>query len=894
MSRPIIHLISHTHWDREWYLPLGGFRARLVGALDALLAELDGDPRIRSFLLDGQAVLAEDYLSMRPEHADTVARLVGDGRLRLGPWYVLADEQIPAGESLIRNLLLGGSTARRLGGSSGILYSPDAFGHPAALPAIGREFGLRHAVVWRGLGAEATGNRDLFWWESPDGTRVLTYHLPPDGYEIGAALAGSATGLAAAWGRVSRTVLPRAATRHVAVFVGADHHAPAPGLSDLAGRLATVAPECEFRFSALEEFFEAAESEMPDLAVVRGELRKGAGYTWALQGVHGTRTPLKRRNSRIELELVRLAEPLAAVFGNASDAAVLRRAWLEVVQSHFHDAIGGCAHDAVARAMTVRFDDAEAAVVHVVRRGLDQLAGHDPDLAREREAHGGRLLVWNPAVRRRGGVVVADLTFFRRDVLVGPPGDREPGTGPGFRSVVLEPMQGDSASAELALQVLDVERSLERVDSAYHYPDQDDVDRVRVAFPLPEAVPGMSGRLFGVRPGRRHPLEAFAAAEGRLVWNGRVELGLDQDGTAVLRPKGKVRPFTGLFGFESERDIGDTYTFCPVPRDTIRRPARPVRPRVTASGPLVAGLEWGVTMRCGGAAGGAPGRFAARIRVEAIGDSSVLRCRIALDNQATDHRLRVRFPMGLARASILAGTQFGAVTRSPDGGPGVRRAGRPSRRAAEPAPAHRFVAAAKGERGLALFAPGFFEYEWTARGDLLITLLRSVGELSRANLKTRPGHAGWPTPTPGAQCLGTEILELGLAPIIAADLAAPERLVQLWEDCFLPPVAHWIRNYAPATRPRTGERGCTLEGEGLVVSTFKPADDGDGAVVRVVNMRDAERRGRLRFERPLAAATETRADESPVGELPLEEAGRAVAFPVNGQGMITMRLQWAD
>ncbi|MEO8140199.1 MAG: hypothetical protein ABI742_11160, partial [Gemmatimonadota bacterium] len=67
MPAPIIHLVPHTHWDREWYLPLGGFRARLVGMLDELLAQLEADPRLSSFLLDGQTVLLEDYLALRPE-----------------------------------------------------------------------------------------------------------------------------------------------------------------------------------------------------------------------------------------------------------------------------------------------------------------------------------------------------------------------------------------------------------------------------------------------------------------------------------------------------------------------------------------------------------------------------------------------------------------------------------------------------------------------------------------------------------------------------------------------------------------------------------------------------------------------------------------------------------
>src|SRR5207244_1035300 len=89
----------------------------------------------------------------------------------------------------------------------------------------------------------------------------------------------------------------------------------------------------------------------------------------------------------------------------------------------------------------------------------------------------------------------------------------------------------------------------------------------------------------------------------------------------------------------------------------------------------------------------------------------------------------------------------------PPAGDRVPSAAYPLETPVRTAPAHRFVAAASGPRGIALLAPGFFEYEWTPGGDLVYTLLRSVGELSRADLPTRPGHAGWPTATPLAQCL---------------------------------------------------------------------------------------------------------------------------------------------
>ena len=127
----VFHLVFHTHWDREWYLPRAAFTARLVPVVDQLLDALERDDAFRTFLLDGQTVLLDDYLRVRPEQEARVRRLVTAGRLATGPWYVLADELIPSGESLLRNLLIGSATSRRLGRRLEVMYSPDAFGHPA-------------------------------------------------------------------------------------------------------------------------------------------------------------------------------------------------------------------------------------------------------------------------------------------------------------------------------------------------------------------------------------------------------------------------------------------------------------------------------------------------------------------------------------------------------------------------------------------------------------------------------------------------------------------------------------------------------------------------------------------------------------------------------------------
>ena len=96
-------LVPHTHWDREWYHEAGRFRQRLVALVDELLDAPDGHP----FLLDGQAIVVEDYLDVRPGRRDALAAALRAGRLEAGPWYVLADQLIPSGEAHVRNLRAG-------------------------------------------------------------------------------------------------------------------------------------------------------------------------------------------------------------------------------------------------------------------------------------------------------------------------------------------------------------------------------------------------------------------------------------------------------------------------------------------------------------------------------------------------------------------------------------------------------------------------------------------------------------------------------------------------------------------------------------------------------------------------------------------------------------------
>ena len=871
MTAFIFHLIPHTHWDREWFLPRAAFHARLVSMFDELLERLHADAAFRTFLLDGQTVLVEDYLRARPERENDLKVLVKTGRLQVGPWYVLADELIPSGESLVRNLLLGAADAERLGGRSDVLYSPDAFGHPAALPTLAREFGMKYGVLWRGLGGEPGQDRDFFRWRGTDGKDILLWHLPPAGYEIGAALPGAGARLPDIWTQVRATLVERAAGKHIPLFIGADHHAPHPTLARLRDLLADLEPASAFRVSRLDEFFQAAEAT--SARGIAGELRWSYGYAWTLQGVHGTRAPLKRRHAQVELWLERVAEPLVALARNAGGRdrrPVLETAWRTLVRTQFHDTIAGSTVDAVADAAMQRLTQVAAYAAELTRGALQELAGHDPDVARERaEGTAPALVLWNPAARPRGGVTVADVTLFRRDVLVGPPAvGRTPRQGPGYRPFALYSRDGRA----IPVQVLAQRTTQERIDATRHYPDQDEVDQVRIAFRAP-SLPGLG--LVALTSGAAAPLARGeeVRVRGRSLENRFVEVTLESNGAITLVDRKRNERYVELLRLEDGGDAGDAYTYCPPVRDRVKQSRGPVTVRRLAAGPLVAALEARWEMIRG---------IDARLLVQLYADSPIVRVSLEIDNHNSYHRLRARLATGLGGALATAGTAFGAVPRAAvTADPAAYLRETPVRTA----PAQRFVAAARGGRGLALLAPGFFEYECSTKGDLLVTLLRAVGDLSRSDLPTRPGHAAWPTAAPGAQCIGKTHIDLAIAPVSASDLERGDAVPQLWEDAFLPLYGMWLRDAATLT---LAPLDIALEGSGLVFSALKPAQIGSPMVLRCYNTTDRKTAGAWRFGNGVKTAHRVRADEREAVALVLEQRGNVVRFVAEPHELVSI------
>jgi len=196
----------------------------------------------------------------------------------------------------------------------------------------------------------------------------------------------------------------------------------------------------------------------------------------------------------------------------------------------------------------------------------------------------------------------------------------------------------------------------------------------------------------------------------------------------------------------------------------------------------------------------------------------------------------------------------------------------------------RYVSTANGTRGITVLADGLPEYELKADGTLLVTLLRAFGQMSREGMPERPGHAGWPTPTPDAQCLGPFRASLAVLPHAERHLDDLVDIERVAEAFHAPPLAAMRRSLLAVPQPF---RGPELVGAGLVLSAMKPAERGRGVVLRCYNATERPVAGEWRIPWPLRAAELARLDETPTGALGVTPDG-AIAFEAAPRAIVTV------
>ncbi len=357
-------VVPHTHWDREWYVPFEVFRLRLGAVVDGVLDTLEADESFRSFTLDGQGIVLEDYADVRPENVGRLKALLAAGRLEAGPWYVLPDEILIGSESLVRNLLLGRRVCRRFGVEPTVVgYEPDSFGHPAQLPQVLAGFGLPTFLFSRGMGDQIDEVGVVFRWHAAGAEVVACQFLPH--YDNFARLTTAKEAAERVEAIVERfgTLLERAGQTTVLLANGSDHLPVQPFLPELCRELGP-----SFRIGRYSDF----EPESDGLPVYEGEL-VGSRLQNILRGVNSARMYLKQANERAERRLLGV-ETVAALRtlhdGTRFPHEDVRLAWRDLMRNHPHDSICGCSCDEVHRDMVARYEQLDRTLEIVEREAL--------------------------------------------------------------------------------------------------------------------------------------------------------------------------------------------------------------------------------------------------------------------------------------------------------------------------------------------------------------------------------------------------------------------------------------------------------------------------------------------------------------------------------------------
>ena len=787
-GRAVVHLVPHTHWDREWYEPFQTFRMRLVELVDQLLERMDADPRLR-FTLDGQAATVDDYLEIRPEAEPLIRRLIAEGRLAIGPWQILMDEFLVSGETIVRNLELGWARAEELGAAMPVGYLPDMFGHIAQMPQILRRAGIDHAVVWRGVPLSI--DRDTFRWAAPDGSEVETEYLV-GGYGNGAYLFDVPDRLGP---KVAGYVAANAAfygARSALAMYGTDHAVPSPRLADLVEAVNRERDDVVVRLETLAEYAARPEVDHRPRLHWAGELRSGARANM-LMGVTSARIDLKAAAGRVERLLERYAEPLTALHGGAWPGRLLELAWRRVVDNSAHDSICGCSHDAVVTQVLTRFAEAEQlgrgvlgatgrqiaatvplgdwAVVNVSPRARVDLVALDVAVMDGRDlgfAADGRAVAFQE--RSRKDPVIARIRL-RGDAVRELIARRRHGRELFGRQLNGSRIHVDADPPSITLFVDDIGEPPEL--------DVDELvdDVVRAA----EAAPTTLWELLVLAPDRSEVLVRAAApplgwstvavattergevgevpidpgfepvlVADRSLSNGLIAIEIREDGTMDLRGGGSE--LRGIGRLVDGGDFGDSYNYGPPVDDVLVHAPDAVSVATRAGGPLLGELTverqyaWPLDVEPTGAA-----RTTATVetqvttRVEVRASEPFVRVTLEFENRARHHRLRWHMPLPHPATSSSAEGQFAVVDR------GLTMEGGHGEEPLPTYPARGFVHAA----GVSVLLDHITEYELVdGGGELAITILRSFGLISRNANPYREDPAGPEIPVPDAQRIG--------------------------------------------------------------------------------------------------------------------------------------------
>lgn len=550
-------------------MPFEKHRLKLIDLIDDCMELFENSEGFKSFHLDGQCIVLDDYLEIKPEMKDLITKNIKEGKFHIGPWYILQDEFLTSGESNVRNLLVGIEEAKEYGGLARIGYFPDAFGNAGQMPQLLKQAGMEAVVFGRGVKpvgfnntVEKAGDYESHYsemqWNSPDGSGLLGV-LFANWYNNGAEIPVEEKEARVFWDNKLKDALRYASTDHLLFMNGCDHQPVQKDLEKAIAAANRLYPDYEFVHSNFEYYVRCIkEAQGNNLSVVTGELTSQMTDGWTtLVNTTSSRNYIKQLNRENEVALQNLAEPLAvfaAGSGKAYPHAVLKYAWKTLMQNHPHDSICGCSLDEVHREMEGRYYKSMQVAEELIKESM-KAAGSKIDTAGLKGGEAYPFAVFNTTGWSRNTVASAILDVERRY------GQWLHEAYDEMKALEIKPMVLiDDSGIEIPCKIEDtgVRFGYDLPDDKFRQPYM--ARSVKVSF---EAcgVPAMGYKVYALVPEKTLSIQKETLVIPDGMENEYLKVTLNEDGTINLLDKSTGRTYGHICYYEDTGDIGNEYIY---------------------------------------------------------------------------------------------------------------------------------------------------------------------------------------------------------------------------------------------------------------------------------------------------------------------------------------------
>jgi len=786
-----VHIIAHTHWDREWYLPYEAHNMRLIELFDDLLEIFETDPEFHSFHLDGQTIGLDDYLKVRPTKRDLLKKYVANGKLKIGPFYILQDAFLTSSESNVRNALVGFDESKKWGAPVKLGYFPDTFGNPGQIPQLMKQMGLNAIAFGRGVkptgfkrrgdvqgmqGSVTSGDQvatvnerysspySEMNWIGADGTKILGI-LFANWYSNGNEIPENTYEAKKFWDQKLEDASQFSSTHHLLMMNGCDHQPLQKNLTKAIKVARSLYPDIEFVHTDFETYLAEIRKELPaNLTTVEGELKSQETEGWyTLANCASSRIYLKQWNTKVSRLLENITEPLATMAYTTKEEYPhdqLRYAWKIYLQNQPHDSICGCSVDDVHAGMITRFKDAYEVGKYLADEAANELTANINTTKFPAESK--PFVVFNTAGSSKTGTVEVEIEVERIPFTEAwPPVGYRTLKEKGFPNFKIIDETGSDVTFEITNQEIKFGYDLPK--DKFRQPYMASFITAKLHL---NAMPSMSWETFALTKTND---QAPTPVPTDAIENEFLKITIAENGTLSILNKETKQTYHDLLTFENVGDVGNEYIF-KQPNDTtpiLSTEFQTKTSQVTKSATEICAIIQTTMMIPISAEDSlyteqmamlefkqrrskrhqtlAPLTIKTKIILE--NNSRELKFETTFDNQMKDHRLRVLFPTDIKTNTHVADSIYETVTRPNDVSASWKNPTNPQHQ-------HAFSNIFDDEHGVTVANFGLNEYELlTKRNTIALTILRATGEL---------GDWGY-FATPEAQCLGESTVKYAIS-----------------------------------------------------------------------------------------------------------------------------------